>query len=364
MPLCPCMQPDALFVTPLRQSSVAACLRCKRYAFLRYRAGLLPRRAERVGAASLGKAVHKIMEVGTDAAFLWLKSQTDKLIPLLDNDPLGEVERAIRKHDENWSKARMMCEYFRATYPQPDYLETICAEQKVSVSIAGTPLVLEGTIDLLVRDTRNGACYIRDFKTTSRDTQHTLTGYQYSIQCRLYRLLALDYLYTQTGKSNDLPGVDRILPAFILDVMQVPGIKFCTSDRSFRDVPLKKGEGTKREYYGEPVWGNYLSRCKEWYTENGISAASSFFLTYGEPPITPELSDALSSAGTILSSSTLETAHRDVTRSYCMSYERVCDYYPLCSTSEELWPNIIETSYVVSNPCGDEPAETETETVN
>lgn len=356
-----CMRPENLKVTPVRQSSCAACAHCKRYVFFRYRAGVSPARPRKVGAASLGTLVHKIMQSGLDAAATLVAEQTLQLESMLDNDPLGEVERSIRTLRDQLSKANAMCTYFRELYPAPDFLQAVCTEQLVSIpfplSSVG-PIALEGTIDLLVYDTRNSAFYIRDFKTTGRPVDYTLTGYAYSLQCRIYRLLALYYLEHEKGFS--LPDIN--LPGFILDTLQVPGIKLSGADRDQAAVEKKNG-GVKMEYIGEPKFANYLERCIQWYKDNGKPSANSFYILYSGRPDDAELMRALTSSALLLTTLTFETADRDLTRSHCTAYNRTCDYYPMCSSDPQLWPGLLEQHYEVEEPsdAADETAVDESE---
>ena len=141
---------------------------------------------------------------------------------------------------------------------------------------------------------------------------------------------------------------------FILNIVQVPGIKFGTYDRDYTEYEhtfirgKRKGETEMRkEYTGEPTFENYLARCKEWYDSKGSEAARSFAIQYNEPLVPRELEDVLLYVDNCNNRvPTPENFRRDLTQGHCKAYERVCDYYPLCNTSTDAWSTIIENEYV------------------
>ena len=218
---------------------------------------------------------------------------------------------------------------------------------------------IEGTLDEGVLDEQASCVYIRDTKTTGRPVEFTLTGYSYSLQCRLYRILIDAWLRSQ--KETPLVGVTKIsdLPptstGFILDILQKPTIRMCDKDRPFTEYNAilsrgpRKGQMEVRREYAEgtsPVFENYLNRCREWYKEAGSEAASSFSVAYAEAPMPSELADALILGYYLTAQEPIPSLFaRDITSDACTAWDRVCLYYPLCSTSEAAWPAIIESKY-------------------
>jgi hypothetical protein len=168
----------------------------------------------------------------------------------------------------------------------------------------------------VVRNTETKQVWIRDYKTSGRDVQYTLAGYLFSLQCRIYRLLAHSTGYSPEG--------------FILDILQSPSIKFCKKDKTFDD---------------------YVKRVKLWYAEKGDKSVRSFSIRYAEPPMPEELEKVLTFTWSyVIRPPLAHLFRRDVTGHSCKRYERLCDYYQLCSSDEAVWPVLIASNYEVVPP--------------
>jgi len=118
-------------------------------------------------------------------------------------------------------------------------------------------------IDRIDRDSRNGSVWVRDTKCTGQGFDSVLTGYTWCVQCRMYRVATRSWL-TISGRSDKLVG-------FILDMITIPGIKYCPTTK---DKPEDGG------------FNHYIQRVKEWYKEHeekGEEMMTSMAIQYTEP---------------------------------------------------------------------------------
>lgn len=347
---------------PVSQSSIAMCLRCKRCSMFRYRWCIFPKQPLFKKAPSQGTLVHRLLELGPDGVETVrkeVKVHLDELMVRIDQgeDLLGELAKEANSLNEIFHKALVMVYILWEKYPRPEHHKVLAKEEKIEFGL-GLPnnmtLILRGTIDEMVLDTQTGLIWIRDFKTSSRNVAFTITGYQYSLQCRIYRLLGSAFL----GQMKEFNG--RAPEGFILDVLQTPSIIMCDKDRDYIEVPhtytrgAKKGQTEMRRVYEEdsiPQFDNYLRRCREWYETQGDEAVQSFAIRFTEAAITSELmGDLLTATMAQTIPAVPENFSRDSTASYCKHFDRVCDYYKLCSVGEASWDSIIETDFVVKPP--------------
>lgn len=362
---------ERTFSPPLRQSSISTCLRCKRCFLFRYRWGLCPILPQASSAApNRGCIIHTVLayedspegNAALDAYHSAIASRIEAAISET-KDPLGELTYALRDFEQTFSKALMLRRVLTRSCPQPDYVKTLCVEEPVTFQVThptaakhGFPaMTLSSRLDKLVLDQRpesNHSVWVRDYKTTLRDADFFLTGYSYSLQCLLYRMAAEAWLSANTAEPHTVRG-------FILDILQVPTIRMSAADRDYtvatktlKSGPNKGKEVTEKVYTGEPLFENYLKRCEEWYADKGKDAVRSYPIFYTGPTMTPDLLSVLYMAHryTHLEKPTTRAYPKDLTASYCTYYERVCNYYPLCSSDEAAWSSIIEAKYTVKDP--------------
>jgi hypothetical protein len=352
------------FIQPLRQSSVDTCLRCKRCYMFRYRWGISPRAKQYMVASDRGKLLHRLMQLGPQGIPMVrseVNDEVSKLLKIIDSggDLMGDIARQVDDVENSYNQALVMATILWEKYPRPATHKVLAKEKTVKASIrlndGSRPDLcieteLEGTLDEVVEDTESKLIWIRDYKTSSRDVMFTLTGYQWSLQCRMYRLLAGAYLQSIPEYVNRAP------EGFILEILQTPTITMCDKDRSFNLIehtfksgPRKGTTEMQKDYFGEPTFENYLQRCKEWYTAQGDVSVKAFGIRFSESVLPPELRmDLMTAAVYRLLPAVPENFPRDETASYCKHYERVCPYYELCSTDpaafEVVKPEIMESN--------------------
>ena len=352
------------YVQPLHQSSINMCMRCRRAFMFRDRWCIFPKYGAFKQAASQGSLTHRLIEVGpegVEAVRNEVEIAVNELVAAIDRgeDLMGNLAAEANNLNAMFQKALVMATILWEKYPRPEHHKVLAKEETVKaifrLSLPDEPELtteLEGTVDEMVEDTKTGLIYIRDYKTSARDVAFTMTGYQWSFQLRLYRLLAGAYLQGTPRYENRSP------QGFILEILQTPTISFGSKDRDYKEKEHKftrgarKGETEmRREYEGEPTFENYLQRCREWYAEKGDEAVQSFSIRFNESVLCDELrGDLLMAAIARLLPAVPENFPRDATASYCKNYERVCPYYDLCCSNESGWDALIAENYEVRPP--------------
>ena len=323
----------------LHQSDLGMMARCMRAAMFRYKLGLRPK-TEKGGAAGLGKMFHKVVQYGPGGikeSKIWAQQQQASLWKLVEagEDVDGSIAATVKAMTDHYNKALAVAQMYWEKYPDPEYLETLATEVYVEgpVIVAGVQIMIGGTIDKLVRDKRDGRLWVRDWKTSSRDINYMMTGYQWSVQCRMYRLLA--WLW---ATQNEVEKPEPL--GFILDGVQMPTIKFCKKDKDF---------------------DAYIERCKQWYKDNLIETFVSRAIPYLEPMLNLPIQELLlKGAGAQSRADDLHVDDypQDITASYCTNYDRQCIYYDLCNCDQHQWPEIIERKFNVVEPADNVNKET------
>ena len=256
------------------QSSISCAHGCERCFFLKERWGVELRGIKIKEGADLGKIYHKFQQLGPEKQALvkpWVAKKQATLMARVDKgeDIDGQMVRQANLLTTLYSKAEAMAKLFWERYPTPSYLKTLGTEIKHSMTIQDGPLkgmVLEGIIDKLVQDTRNGNIWIRDHKSTGMKTLDVIfAGFIWSPQARMYRILAGDFC----NNFTPMIGTKHPVTGFILDGIMKPGIKLCGKDeknaKAWNCTPEKA----------------YLERVKEWYAEK--DAIRSKAIMYNEP---------------------------------------------------------------------------------
>ncbi len=365
--------PESTYKLPLRQSSVGTCLHCKRCFMFRSRWLLYPKNPGPRVAANLGRMVHWLLAEGPDSPPELVKNTHElQIIPLEkliteDQDPFGEAASAIRIIHASVDKAIAVASMIWDNFPPSEDEEVIACEQhvrsgfSVPTSQGSVEMELEGTLDKITRSKSSGRAWCRDFKSTSRDPNTILTGYSYSLQCRMYRLLAESFLYAAADKENPealSPDANPRVYGFVLDILQMPGIKMSGADRAYTEHEhtftrgARKGETEmRRDHHGEPILENYITRCLQWYTDKGTKPVESHAIAYTEPIFNSELRQALLIANTHnVCDPDPELFSRDTTTTHCTAWNRVCDYYPLCNSDYPAWPALMDQFYTQKTP--------------
>jgi len=326
----------------IHQSTISAAERCKRFFFYRYRWGLYPKIEQFAPSATLGSLFHRLLQLGPESVEKVRSEVKRQQMGLMERinkgeDLIGELARTAQNLTELFNKALVMATIFWKNYPTPDYLATVGTEQTLQIKNIerkelGFDLIfpLRGRIDKIVKDTREeGKIWIRDIKSTGRGLEAITTGYNFSIQARLYRVLV----------ASMFP--DDKVAGIILDIAIKPGIKFCGKDKSF---------------------DGYLKRVEKWYEEKGKDAMTSKAIMFNEPLYPCEFQDAVMKI-THLAELPLnpDAFGKDITGSYCYHYDKKCPYYDLCNSCVEAWPNIINQMFQVVERKEETESEVETE---
>lgn len=325
------------------QSSISLAHGCERAWFFKERWNVELRGIKVKAGASLGRIYHKFQQLGPEKIDLvqpWVRRMQSDLMARVDKgeDIDGQMVRQANLLTTLYNKAEAMAKIFWERYPTPSYLKTIGTEIKHSMTIQSGPLkgmVLEGTIDKLVQDTRNGNIWIRDHKSTGMKTLDVIfAGFPWSTQARIYRILALNYCYTLEGSN----GPENHLVGFILDGIMKPGIKLCRTDD--KNAILWKCS----------VEDAYLRRVKEWYAEKDTDAIKSKAIMFNEPLYPHELMNELLFMNELSKrgGNNPKLYNRDPSRFHCMLYDSPCIYLDLCESPMSRWPELFETKYRIA----------------
>lgn len=319
-----------------RQSCITCALTCERKWFYQYRLGISLRGGEYKEAATLGTIYHRLQCLGPGQEAkvrAEIRQQQTALMDKVDRgeDLDGNMTRLASMLTSLYQKAEVMAHVFWEKYPQPSYLKIIGTE--IKHTMVWDNLVLEGTIDKLLVNEQDNLVWIRDHKSTGRSLATIFGGLAWSLQARLYRILADDYFYNW-GRVR----------GFILDGIVKPGIKLCKTD-----------EKNAKEWNCS-VEDAYLRRVKEWYEtyevkaeldgKQNTKALDSKGIIFTEPLFPDELLMALRRIQELGSRQILPTYFsRDTTRTACFAYEKQCIYHDLCTTDPIQWDSLFETKY-------------------
>ncbi len=308
---------------------------CERCFYYRHRLGIVLKAEGHKPSARLGSLYHRLKHLGPDGVEvvrLEVVAEQKELMKQIaaGDDLVGDLARTATAMTDLYNKALVMAQIYWKNYPIPDYLESISNEELVEVDIDvplfdGRNIVVrvKSRLDKMIRDTRNNDLWIRDEKTTGRSLASVYTGYHFSVQCRLYRVVGSEVL-------------DQPVKGFILDVTKTPGIKLSAKDN--KNAAARKITPAKA----------YLQRVEDWYKDQKEPGMDSRAIMFNEPVLPDELIRDLLFANDLLNRPMIpESFRRDTTTKYCMRYEKVCEYYDLCNTSQAGWPGLIENKYKI-----------------
>jgi len=315
---------------PISPSMINCGLRCQRRFLYRYRWGLVPKISPYAPSPRVGKLFHRLLELGPAEVETVRKEVAEEQKVLMERirkgeDLTGDLTRTAQDLSDLFHKALVMAEIFWHKFKQPDDLETVACELTIKVRHRDTPKrhIWKGRLDRLVRNKSTGEYWIRDIKTTAQSLNLVLTGYAWSTACRFYRLITDLWL-----KENEESYKKGKLRGIILDICRTPTIKYCPT--------TKDKEGFNR----------YLKRVEQWYDGQEDLAMIAKGIVFTEPIYPLELRAALQRIDDYLLQPMIpETFERDITRSYCKEYNRVCPYYDLCVSDMRGWPSIIEREF-------------------
>ncbi len=332
------------------QSSISCAHGCERCWFFAERWGVELRGVKVKEGATLGSIYHKFQQGGVENQDLvrpWVRGMQSDLMARVDKgeDLDGEMARLATLLTTLYNKAEAMARLFWERYPAPSYLKTLGTEINHKMTIQDGPLkglVLEGIIDKLIQDTRNGNVWIRDHKSTGMKTLNVIfAGFPWSPQARMYRILAEDYCHKNhiddtNGNecTNSTFPMSRNVVGFILDGIMKPGIKLCGKDDK------------NAKLWNCSVEVAYLRRVKEWYAEK--DAIRSQAIMYNEPLYPKEFADGLFYMKTLSNvGNSPKLYRRDPSRFHCFLYESECIYSDLCNSPMSRWPELFDNKYKI-----------------
>ena len=323
------------------QSSISCAHGCERCWFFEERWGVVLRGVKVKEGAELGQIYHKFQKLGPgheQEVRAWVtKMQADLMLQVEKGEDLdGQILRLANLLTTLYNKAEAMAHLFWERYPTPSYLKTIGTEINHSMTIQSGPLagmVLEGTIDKLVQDTRNLDIWIRDYKSTGLKTLDVIfAGFPWSPQARMYRILANDFVLDQNKETTKPPEIR----GFILDGIIKPGIKLCGKDDKNSKV------------WNCSVEDAYLRRVKEWYAEKDTAAIKSQAIMFNESLYSMEFSNEMIKIYDLSKRGNNPTEYqRDPSRFHCFLYDSPCIYDDLCSSPKARWPELFEQKYKI-----------------
>jgi len=334
------------------QSSISCAHGCERCWFFKERWGVELRGVQVKEGADLGKIYHKFQQLGPgheQEVRAWVTGMQTELMARVDKgeDLDGQLLRQANLLTTLYNKALAMAKLFWERYPTPSYLKTIGTEIKHTMTIPNGPLkgmVLTGTIDKLVQDTRNGNIWIRDHKRTGMNTLDVIfAGFPWSPQARIYRILAEDFC----NNFTPLIGTKHPVVGFILDGIMKPGIKLCGKDEK------------NAKAWNCSVEDAYLRRVKEWYDEKDTDAIKSQAIMFNEPLYPMELSTELIKIYDLSKRGNHPKEYqRDPSRFHCFLYDSPCIYLDLCESPMSKWPELFDTKYKIKEEEKNENSET------
>lgn len=290
-------------------------------------------------SATLGQIYHKFQQLGPGKegeVRAWVREMQNELMAKVERgeDIDGNAVRLANLMTDLYNKAEVMAQLFWEKFPQPSYLRTIGTEIKVSMQYHD--LTLEGTIDKLLENEQDGAVWIRDHKSSGRPLAVLFGGLAWSLQARLYRVLATHFVSEPGSELQPIRG-------FIFDGILKPGIKLCKTD----DKNAKE--------WNVPVQEAYLRRVREWYAtykaEKDKEAMLSRGIIFNEPLFPDELLRVFSIMRALIARPVKpECFWRDLTRQACFQYEKQCIYHDLCESPEWKWDELFENKYKIEEP--------------
>lgn len=321
------------------QSSISLAHGCERCFFFKERWGVELRGIKIKEGATLGQIYHRFQKLGPgyeEKVHAWVRGmQADLMARVNKGEDLdGQILRLANLLTTLYNKAEAMSRIFWERYPTPSYLKTIGTEIRHTMTIQDgvlVGLVLEGTIDKLVQDTRNGNIWIRDHKSTGMKTLDVIfAGFPWSTQARIYRILAEGCC---KGRAK-LMG-EKVI-GFILDGILKPGIKLCGKDEKNSKI------------WNCDVNEAYLRRVKEWYAEKDTDAIKSQAIMFNEPLCSAELLHELARIWELSQRPNDPKRYsRDPSRFHCFLYDSKCIYSDLCESPMSRWPELFDVKYKI-----------------
>lgn len=344
----------------ISQSAATDYYKCPRKFAWRHRFDLHRKRQRPSKPLTIGSLFHELMaayytgESQDEAAIRlgrkigdWIQEIWNS-VELNGQTPWGEDPGSVQAElEQDLLTARVLANVFLRKYQlDRDRYEVRRVESRLTVRQKAIPVRMEGTVDLLLRDRREGGLWIVDHKTTSDPPMVRIQTAGFELQPRIYRLL-VQGLYPE----EEVRG-------FVHNVIRKPDLKFCGLDRDFTEReyeitrgPRKGEKELRREYEEVPKFGNYLRRCSEWFEKQSEEGTDppllQSWLAFPPGGQDTELLVMLMELGRACRATpTLEGFPRTGACTHsCTARGGTCEYLPLCSGHPDSWPALIEETY-------------------
>jgi hypothetical protein len=243
--------------------------------------------------------------------------------------PSGEAFTSFQNTlTKDTSLGLALCQFVHENHPwpNPDKWASIATELPIRCKWGNLVSYIRGTLDYIAYDSSKNELWIVDHKTTSFDPVDAASEYKLSIQPAIYRLLLT--VAHEYGILKNVPP-DAVVAGVAHNCIRKPTIR------------QKKTE----------TFEEYVTRCGEWLKDNGTNNRPTFVRSW------IRFSGPLLSEETYLRLKEGDTANRafpDLDRFHrnskaCRSYNRLCQYYELCTTNPDLWDSLLEYKYVVKH---------------
>jgi hypothetical protein len=179
---------------PVSNSEIGVFKECKRKWFLQYYVGLRLKKITVVGPLPLGTRVHNALEAyykeGEDAVETYMELlKTDRTLFEASDDAMFEDK--VSAFNDEAELGRLMVEgyvqWLEETNADSD-MEVLAVEAKASMSVMDGRIVLQGKLDMKVRNLIDGSVSVWDHKTAQTFTSYHQTSHM-SEQLMLYVLL-------------------------------------------------------------------------------------------------------------------------------------------------------------------------------
>lgn len=226
-----------------------------------------------------------------------------------------------RKQEKALSLGAMLAHAWDTVFPLPASWEVLAVEQTIQIPIeklTGVPdSVLEGTLDLVVRDTKENKIWIADYKSLGQgSTADRAKGLIFDMQCHLY--LAL-----WNSAHPDQPAY-----GFIHNIIKKPTIR-----------------QTKKESFEE-----YVGRCLKQYDMKALKDPTQPPMIQSFVPMTrPPLSSDEEFKSQLTDVAEWHAKKLNLWRfprvgshpHDCSKYGRVCPYMSLCTAQPGAWYDVL-----------------------
>lgn len=334
----------------IRSTALSTLDECPRKFLYVDKLGIQPRAYRR--ALMMGTIVHKMLEClflgqseteATSAAHLLQAKEVNDLVSFADKAgflPSGEsIEKVLKMLEEDYHKARATAIVFWRAVPfDPSEYEVLrtpdgdpVVEMVLEAKYPGLSRSARTPCDLALIRRNTEDVWIVDFKTTSFDPKIQAIPTKMSPQLALYRLV----LQTHLDAWAEFKGApERRVVGSMHAFIKKPGIKYCPNTKD------KAG------------FSAYIERLVQWYKDLEAKDPTNPPMVldpnrFGKPLMTNELYGRLKQfCKAAYASPNIDHFYRVGDRT-CLKYNSVCPYVHLCNSDPAMWPDLIESKYII-----------------